>query len=570
MVFKSRLAVKISILLLAVLIFIGIITGCILYANFTAKYSTGAVASNGIECAGLGRKIFEKGGTVADVAVTTILCEGIASPQSCGVGGGFILVMYLKNQNLVKVLNARERAPRNSTADMYVANPRESSNGGKAVAVPGDIKGLWELHQNHGKLPWKDLLQPIIDLCRNGIEVSITLAQMIKSYEDEVRAEAGLREIFINQATNETFKAGEKYKNVKLAETLEIIARDGADAMYGGGEIGKKFVEDVQKHGGIMIEKDLRDYRAEWITPVSTTIIDNSTLYTASLPSSGSMLALMLNLLRNDDIKPNAQGYHRIIEAMKIAFAHRTRIGAELNEEVKSIMKQMSEKSYADSLYNLISDQGTKNDASYYGAKTADVDDKGTAHLSILALNGDAISVTNTINDIFGAMFRSEQTGIIPNDEMDDFSVPGGPNSDGVVPSPNNFAIPGNNPISSMVPTIVVDANGEFRMAVGAAGGRRIISSTFTVLYRHLYFKESLEKAMNASRFHHQLTPMELVYEPNFDPEILTYLNQTMGHRIRDYRSNIANVVAISKINGEVFANYDIRRSGSVEIFEGI
>jgi gamma-glutamyltranspeptidase/glutathione hydrolase/leukotriene-C4 hydrolase len=257
----NRSTIKIIILLLAALTLIGIITGCILYANFTFTYSTGAIASNGLECAAMGRQIFKDGGTVADVAVTTILCEGIASPHSCGIGGGFILTMYLKKEQVVKVLNARERAPRNATADMFVAEPGLSTSGGKAVAVPGDVKGLWELHQRHGKLKWKKLLQPVIDLCRNGIEVGDHLARMITSYENGLRAEPSLREIFINQVTNETLKLGEKYKRLKLAETLEVIAEQGADAIYGGGEIGRKMVEDVQKRGGVMIEKDLRDYR---------------------------------------------------------------------------------------------------------------------------------------------------------------------------------------------------------------------------------------------------------------------------------------------------------------------
>ena len=152
-----------------------------------------------------------------------------------------------------------------------------------------------------------------------------------------------------------------------------------------------------------------------------------------------------------------------MIEAMKFAFSHRTKIGAEANEEVLGIARNMVDKSYGDALRRFINDNKTSTDVKYYGANYAPVDDRGTAHLSILAPNGDAIAVTNTVNDIFGAMWRSQSTGIIPNDEMDDFSVPGGANADGVLPSPNNFAIPGNNPISSMTPTIVLDSNGDVR-----------------------------------------------------------------------------------------------------------
>jgi len=146
---------------------------------------------------------------------------------------------------------------------MFVANPRESTHGGKAVAVPGDLKGIWEIHQKYGSMKWKDVLEPVIDMCKNGHTVGPFLAEMLTDYEDELLAEPSLKEIFINPVTNRTWKLNDKMKRPKLAETLEIIASQGIDAMYGGGEIGKKFVADVQKYGGIMIEKDLRDYR--WV-----------------------------------------------------------------------------------------------------------------------------------------------------------------------------------------------------------------------------------------------------------------------------------------------------------------
>jgi gamma-glutamyltranspeptidase/glutathione hydrolase/leukotriene-C4 hydrolase len=346
---------------------------------------------------------------------------------------------------------------------MFVANPRESTHGGKAVAVPGDLKGLWELHQNYGSLKWKDLLRPVIDMCNNGHRVGPFLHEMIVEYEDELLAEPSLKEIFFNPLTNKLFVEGDMIKRPKLAETLEVLANEGIAPIYGGGDLGKKLIADIQKYGGIMIEKDLKDYRVEWSDPVSIKIVKNHTVYTTALPTSGAMLIFMLNMLRNDQLKPDLVSYQRMIEAIKIAFAHRTRIGAEENEEVLRIYKDMLDLEYADDLRKLINDTRTSNDVKYYGANYADIDDHGTAHLSILAPNGDAIAVTNTINDIFGAMFRSQSTGIILNDEMDDFSVPGGPNSNGVLPSPNNFPIPGNNPISSMIPTIVLDQYGNVR-----------------------------------------------------------------------------------------------------------
>jgi gamma-glutamyltranspeptidase / glutathione hydrolase / leukotriene-C4 hydrolase len=175
--------------------------------------------------------------------------------------------------------------------------------------------------------------------------------------------------------------------------------------------------------------------------------------------------------------------------------------------------------------------------------------------------------VTNTINDIFGAFFRSTPTGIIPNDEMDDFSTPGNI-QDGVHPSPNNFAIPYNNPISSMVPTIVIDKNDDVRLIVGGAGGRRIITGTFMTLFRNLYFKETLEQAINGSRIHHQLTPVRIDYEASLDSAIVEELAGKYGHVCRELEA-IASIVGISVEEGEVKASEDPRRGGSSKVFEG-
>ena len=220
-----------------------------------------AIVTNGIECAAIGRKIFEQGGNVADAAVSVVLCEGITCPQSSGIGGGFFLTFYSKANGTVKTLNARERAPAAANESMFIENPLESQSGGKSVAVPGEIKGLWELHQNYGSLKWKDLLQPVIELCREGHVVSRYLENIFRGSEERIFGEPSLRDVYINPETNHTYKLGEKIKRLKLAETLEVIAEEGADSIYGGGDIGALMVEDVQKRNGILTVEDLRNYK---------------------------------------------------------------------------------------------------------------------------------------------------------------------------------------------------------------------------------------------------------------------------------------------------------------------
>lgn len=205
----------------------------------------------------------DAGGSVADVAVSTILCEGITCPQSSGLGGGFLLTIYIKATGTLETLNAREVAPKLATPTMYVNNTLGSSaSGGLAVAVPGELKGLWELHQKYGKLPWERLIEPVIKLAREGHVVSPYLSNIFANAQARLLNEPSLREIYIDPLTNQTYKLGEKIKRLKLAETLEVIAREGADCLYSlNGTLTKDLVKEIKARNGIVTEEDFLDYK---------------------------------------------------------------------------------------------------------------------------------------------------------------------------------------------------------------------------------------------------------------------------------------------------------------------
>jgi gamma-glutamyltranspeptidase/glutathione hydrolase/leukotriene-C4 hydrolase len=233
------------------------------------------------------------------------------------------------------------------------------------------------------------------------------------------------------------------------------------------------------------------------------------------------------------------------------------------------MMDKLMSQAYADETFMAIDDTTTFDDPKHYGARYEDVQDQGTAHVSILAPNGDAIAATSTINYLLGAFFRSEQTGIIMNNEMDDFSSPGAPNVYGIPPSPANFIHPGKRPMSSMVPTILVDEKGDVRMVVGAAGGSRIPTGIFATIYNHLYMQQSLVDAVAARRLHHQLMPLELQWETGFDAEILRELNENFGHSLVESTPDggFAAVTGIAVVDGKIEACFDPRRGGGVEVF---
>lgn len=531
-------------------------------SNFTG----GAIVTNGIECAKIGRNIVESGGSFADVAVATVICEGITCPQSSGLGGGFLATMYIKKSGQVISLNAREVAPKLANSTMYVNTPQDSYRGGRAVAVPGELRGLWELHQRYGKLPWKRLFEDSIKLAREGHIVSPYLVNVFADSEADLLLEPTLKEIYIDPSTNKAYKLGDKIKRPKLAETLEIISNEGIDVIYGGGRLGKSMVEEIRQRGGIITEEDLLDYQARWRTPVSGVMKDNSTLYTMPLPSNGAILIFIMNLLRDYELKHDALSYHRIVEAFKYAYARRTFMGDEPSDEIRHLMTNLTRVTYADEIK--IDDEKTSTDFEYYGAKYSNPEDQGTAHISILMPNGDAIAITATINWKLGAFFRSQSTGFIMNNEMDDFSTPGKVNIYGIPASPANFIQPGKNPLSSMCPTILVDKNGDPRLVIGGAGGSRIPTGVAFSMIKHLFMNESISSSINTRRLHHQLAPMNLLFETDFDANIVNEL-KNFGHNLVENKPDggFAAVVGISKIGDKIEGSTDVRRGGGIEVF---
>ncbi|RZC37317.1 G glu transpept domain containing protein [Asbolus verrucosus] len=221
----------------------------------------GAVVTNGHNCALIGSSILTKGGSAVDAAIASLFCEGVSMPQSMGLGGGFLMTIYIKESGTVATLNARETAPGLATEDMFDGDGSLSSKGGLAVAVPGELRGYWEAYKKYGgKLPWSELVQPTIDLCKNGILVTEYLAKLYSSQQSQLYEDPILRETFINPTTNETYKLNEYVKRPRLAKTLELIAEQGADVLYNG-SLTKDFVADIKAKGGIITEQDMNNYK---------------------------------------------------------------------------------------------------------------------------------------------------------------------------------------------------------------------------------------------------------------------------------------------------------------------
>lgn len=245
--------------ILLLLTIVGLALGLIFgLSNETERRRIGAVASNGVGCAEIGGTILDEGGSAADAAIATMLCEGVVLPHSMGLGGGFIATIYTKETAHMEVLIARETAPAAATEDMFVG--QENITGALSSGVPSALYGYWRLHQKYGKMPWERLFEPTIEMCRQGILVSRYLAGALAKNEEHIRNEISMSEVFINPATNNPYKEGEiMYRHI-LANTLEIVAIEGPGAIYRGGRIGRMLTEDIKATGGIITEQDLKDY----------------------------------------------------------------------------------------------------------------------------------------------------------------------------------------------------------------------------------------------------------------------------------------------------------------------
>lgn len=342
------------------------------------------------------RSIFrDHKGTAVDAMIATLFCEGISVTQSMGLGGGFIATLYNKETNTIETLTARERAPLASSENMF--GNITQVDGILAVATPGELKGYWAMHQKYGRVPWKVLIEPSIKLCRNGHIVTSYLANVLREYEAEIKAEPSMSEVFINPITNEVWQANDRIKRLQLAKTLEIIAEEGGETMYtANGTIAKLLIEDIKKFGGIITMDDLVEYTVEWAKPVSTKLRNNLTLHSTPLPSSGNVLAMIMNVMDGFEADDSLTFYHRLIEAYKFAYAKRTKLGdIEIDAQ---FLEEFTNKSYAEHIRGLIWDNQTFNDPQHYGDVFENGKDGGTAHVSVIAQNGDAITVTSTIN----------------------------------------------------------------------------------------------------------------------------------------------------------------------------
>ena len=494
-----------------------------------AQGKNGMVTTQHFLATAVGEKILNSGGNAYDAAIAVGFTLAVVLPRAGNIGGGGFMVIHDSTLNKQFSIDYREKAPINSDKDMYLNSDgtfndqKLSTFGYLASGVPGTVAGLWEVHSKFGSLEWSKLLEDAIYYAENGFYITPYLSDMLVKYESKLSFYPETKKIF--QKNNPDFE-NKKLVQKDLAKTLKLIAQYGRDGFYLG-PVAEKIHTQMQLNGGLITKDDLENYQPVWRTPLKSTYRDTE-IITMGPPSSGGVHVIqMLNILESHNvskIEHNSSEYINLLtEIMKYAYADRSKyLGDPDYYEVP--VSQIISKNYAKTINEKIKIGKVTPSSVIYPGTFSDNESYETTHFSIVDKDGNAVSSTYTLNSTFGSGVVIKNTGILMNNEMDDFAAaPGIPNQFGLLGAEANQIVPGKRPLSSMTPTIVMK-DGDFFFTTGSPGGSRIITAVLQSIINIVDYGMNLEEANAAKRIHHQWQPDLLQIESSIDPEIKNQL----------------------------------------------
>lgn len=559
--------------------------------GFLDRTTNGMVTSAHPIASQVGLEILRQGGNAADAAVATTLAISVVEPFSAGIGGGGFLLLREAKTGQIEALDFRERAPLKATPTMYLdaagkVRTQASKIGALAIGVPGTIAGLVELHRRYGKLPWKTLVKPAIELAETGFPVSRQFLRSSQWGQTALQHNPEAQRIFTKQG--KPLEIGDRVIQTDLARTLRIIAQE-PQSFYRGA-LAQAIVRDITQQRGILSLQDLQQYRAIWRSPVCGAFEQYQVCSMPPSSSGGVLLLEMLNLLSVSPQTPvsgiaqlkqwgwhDPRSLHRLVEVMRLAYRDRAEylgdpdfVAVPVQGLINPLYAQVRQRAILPDralpsaqvpLVDPWAFQSSPRPASL--VKALGKESSETSHLTIVDRDRNAVSLTFTINLAFGSGVVAGGTGIVLNNEMDDFAVaPNTPNAFGLVGNRANAIAPGKTPLSSMTPTIVTE-NGNLRLAVGAPGGSTIITTVLQVLLNHLVYGMDLRQAIAAPRIHHQWQPDALLVEPfGLDPLTQRDLTQR-GYQLKEREPwGNANGIAVLS-DGSLEGAADPRGEGS-------
>ena len=513
----------------------------------------------------VGAQILKEGGNAVDAAVATGLALAVVLPRAGNLGGGGFMIIHLKEEEKNIAIDYREKAPSGAFRDLFLD---ENGNYDKKKAqfsllsagVPGSVAGFHHALMNYGTLSWEEVLKPAIRLAEEGFEIPHDLANTLasKRYRARLSSNEAAAKVFYKEDKS-LYKAGEILVQNDLANTLRQLSEFGPDAFYKG-EIAKLIVKEMERNGGLITLEDLSNYKIAERKPLNGQYKDYKIVSMPPSSSGGTHLIQMLNMLEEFPIKEmgfgSAESIHILAEVMKRAYADRSKYLGDT--DFYKVPSSLTSKDYAKSLNAFISkDKITPSDEISAG-NPFPYESPDTTHFSVMDSFGNAVSNTYTLNFSYGSGMMIPGTGMLINNEMDDFSSkPGTPNGYGLLGSEAN-AIEGNKrPLSSMTPTIIFK-NDEPYMVFGSPGGSRIITTVLQVALNVMDHDMNIAQAVHSPRIHHQWLPEILMIESGFGPDTERLLTEK-GYKLYP-SSTMGSVQAIMKEGDYFYGSADPRR----------
>jgi len=518
--------------------------GQIIYAR------NGMVSSSSILASEVGSNILEKGGNAIDASVATAFALAVTWPSAGNIGGGGFLV-FMNEEGEVTTIDFREKAPLAASKEMFLDEEGKLIEGGnhmgiRTVGVPGTVAGLYLAHQKYGKLPWKEVVQPSVDLAEKGFEFTWTLyfhaTYFYENYKETYPSLAN----FMTDINGNLIQPGELWKQPELAKALERIRDNGKDGFYKG-ETANLLTDYFAKNRGLITQEDLDKYEAIERKPIKGTY-RYFEIYSMPPPSSGGVaLVEMLNMLEGYDLSKMGYGsaayFHTLAEVMRRAYADRAEyLGDPYFNPDMPVDLLLSKGHAADLSASINSKKASLSDSSKFGQL---YEGNNTTHLSVLDKDGNAVSLTYTLEYSYGSRLVPDGLGFILNNEMGDFNpVPGLTNRRGLIGTPPNLIAPEKRMLSSMTPTILAKDGKPF-LVIGSPGGRTIINSVLQTILNVVDFDMDIFTAIEAGKIHHQWLPDRIMYEDKAISPDTKIILEGMGHNL--YRvPNIGSLMGIT------------------------
>jgi len=488
----------------------------------------------------IGTEVLRRGGNAVDASVAVGLALAVVYPEAGNLGGGgFMLIRFKSGET--HAIDYREMAPMAANRNIFVDKNGElikgdggSTIGYRAAGVPGTPAGLDLALRKYGskKISWSELVEPARKLAQDGYILSYRLANLLQNYSGNLSKYEDSKKIFLNNGNY--YKEGDLFKQPDLAQTLARMKKFGANEFYTG-KTAELIAADMKKNNGLITMEDLKNYQPKERTPLRGTYRGHEIISMPPPSSGGIVLLQALNMLEKHDVRKmnwaSAEKYHLLAEVLRRSFADRAEFMGD-PDFAKVPTMQLIDKNYAATRAGTINLNSASKSSDVKAGQITFTEGMDTTHFTVVDAQGNVVTNTYTINDLYGSAVTAKGTGVLLNDEMDDFAArPGTPNLYGLIQGENNSVQPKKRPLSSMTPTIVLRKDGSLWFALGARGGPRIITSVLQAVVNVIDHDMNIQQAIDAPRIHHQWFPDEILSEPLGMSSDTQKVLEKLGHK---------------------------------------